>query len=47
MPSAPAISEPLLAKYEPVIAKALGNAKLAPQAEADSRERLAFMVTRS
>ena len=33
------------AKLEPVIAKALGKATLAPQS-ADSRERLAFVVTR-
>ena len=33
------------AKLEPVIAKALGKTKLAPQS-ADSRERLAFVVTR-
>ncbi len=35
------------AKLEPVIAKALGKAKLAPQAAADPRERLAFVVSRS
>ncbi|HXI85716.1 MAG TPA: hypothetical protein VNL17_16680 [Verrucomicrobiae bacterium] len=34
------------ATLEPIIAKVLGKAALAPQA-ADSRERLAFMVTRS
>ena len=34
------------AKLEPVIARALGKAKLAPQAAADSRERLAFVVSR-
>jgi hypothetical protein len=34
------------AKFEPVIAKALGKAKVAPQAAADSRERLAFVVSR-
>jgi hypothetical protein len=34
------------AKFEPVIAKALGKAKVAPQA-ADPRERLAFVVSRS
>ena len=33
------------AKFEPVIAKALGKAKLAPQA-ADPRDRLAFVVSR-
>ncbi len=33
------------AKFEPVIARALGKAKLAPQA-ADPRDRLAFVVTR-
>jgi hypothetical protein len=35
------------AKFEPVIAKVLGKAKLAPQAGADPRERLAFVVSRS
>jgi hypothetical protein len=35
------------AAVEPVIAKALGKAKLAPQAAADPRERLAFVVARS
>lgn len=34
------------AKLEPVIAKVLGKAKLAPQAAADPRERLAFVVSR-
>jgi hypothetical protein len=34
------------AKFEPVIAKALGKAMIAPQAAADPRERLAFMVKR-
>ena len=34
------------AKIEPIIARALGKAALAPQS-ADSRERLAFVVTRS
>ncbi|MGD1017924.1 MAG: hypothetical protein ABSA12_01265 [Verrucomicrobiia bacterium] len=33
------------AKFEPVIARALGKAKLAPQA-ADPRDRLAFVVSR-
>ncbi len=35
------------AEIEPVIARALGRAKLAPQAAADPRERLAFVVARS
>jgi hypothetical protein len=34
------------ARLEPVIARTLGKAKLAPQAAADSRERLAFVVSR-
>ena len=34
------------ARLEPIIAKALGKAKLAPQAAADPRERLAFVVSR-
>ena len=34
------------AKIEPIIARTLGKAALAPQS-ADSRERLAFVVTRS
>ena len=34
------------AKFEPIIARALGKATLAPQA-ADPRERLAFAVTRT
>ncbi|HVM62012.1 MAG TPA: hypothetical protein VMV72_14215 [Verrucomicrobiae bacterium] len=35
------------AKFEPVIGKVLGKAKLAPQAAADPRERLAFVVARA
>ncbi len=34
------------AKFEPVITKTLGKARLAPQAAADPRERLAFVVSR-
>jgi len=34
------------ARLEPVIARTLGKAKLAPQAAADPRERLAFVVSR-